>query len=502
MKLSIFIVTTGTALICAIVPAHAATCGDGGIGDGICPQQGFCCSEWGWCGSSNQFCNGPTSTPAPFSSPTILSPVARPTAGVNDINRMIAYLGNWQGCPTVDQLEQYTHIVVAFAVSYSWAQGGNQCSATCEIATPSICNNNANPALLSELKAKGKKIIISFGGAGMGGSWDSSVDDCWEYCYGREDQVVKRMIDIVSELDADGVDLDYEYYYENGQNGSGFNKGDQAISFLRQVTVGLRNSLPADAIVTHAPMDIDVQPGSAYYALLRDISHTLDFLMPQYYNGITRPALDGIDGAGVGSVSALDHYSTITEDLFGGDGTRMVFGFCISDCGATSSNANGAQAASVMTDLIAAYGCNGGAFFWVAEHDGNGAWSSVVNGAMKASSTCTAIVPTNPSPVATNPTTLAPVFVPVTPISAPTSMPSSEPIVPPTVPTTVSAGPCCPTGHTGLRPVSDCTQFYHCVNGTIVGVPIACGGGTLFDVSIGTCNWAAQVTCSSSEQGC
>ena len=118
-------------------------------------------------------------------------------------------------------------------------------------------------------------------------------------------------------------------------------------------------------------MDPDVVPGTGYYDVLVEVKEVLDFLMPQYYNGITRP---GSNFAG-----ALSHYETLTNDMFAGDPTKIVFGFCISDCAGTGSNLNGEQAALVMSQLRDNYSCNGGAFFWVAAHDVGGSWSSVVN---------------------------------------------------------------------------------------------------------------------------
>ncbi len=47
--------------------------------------------------------------------------------------------------------------------------------------------------------------------------------------------------------------------------------------------------------------------GKAYYEVLQGASASLSFLMPQYYNGIIRPVLDGIAGTGVGSTSAISH---------------------------------------------------------------------------------------------------------------------------------------------------------------------------------------------------
>ena len=202
----------------------------------------------------------------------------------------------------------------------------------------------------------------------------------------------------------DGVDLDYEYFYEDNQNGLGFNRGAEAQKFLKDVTIGLRNKLPAGSEVTHAPMDSDVVPGRAYYDVLVEVGSSLDFLMPQYYNGITRPVVDGIGGRGSGSMSALSHYRTLVNAVFDGDATKMVFGFCISDCSGTGSNANGLEAAKVMNDLSVDYSCNGGAFFWVAAHDLNGGWSSTVSNEIEMNAGCSDGSSPSQSPVQTSPT--------------------------------------------------------------------------------------------------
>ena len=209
----------------------------------------------------------------------------------------------------------------------------------------------------------------------MGGSWTGDVNDCWEYCYGRETHVVDQLVGIVSDMGLDGVDIDYEYFYEDNQSNSGFSKGWEAQNFLTEVTLGLHENLPSSSIVTHAPMDADLIPGSAYYNLLKNSAYMLDFLMPQFYNGVTRP---GSNFAG-----ALSQFSQLTNDLFGGDARKIVFGFCISDCGGTSSNLDGAQAAAVLNQLQQTYACNGGAFFWVANHDTGGTWSTAVSGAIQ-----------------------------------------------------------------------------------------------------------------------
>jgi chitinase len=293
-------------------------------------------------------------------------------------SRLIAFLGNWQNCPSDAQLAKYTHIVVAFAVTYIYQVPKNICDQSCTIGAPvPVCNNDPNNELVAAWRAAGKKVILSFGGAGMGGSWDGDMNNCWDYCFGKEDWVVTQLTTIVENQRFDGLDIDYEYFYNT----------EEQQTFISKVTTGLRASLPTGSIVTHAPMDSDLVAGKAYYEVLRGVSSSLSFLMPQYYNGITRPVLDGIAGQGVGSMSALSHYTNLVINMFNGDPTKVVFGFCISDC--SDSNANAEQAVMVMNDLKSSYPCNGGAFFWVAEHDSSGSWSTPVSEVIQSSSGCT-----------------------------------------------------------------------------------------------------------------
>jgi hypothetical protein len=42
-----------------------ATCGNGNRGDGICPFAGYCCSEWGWCGTTAEYCDDNSVAPSP-----------------------------------------------------------------------------------------------------------------------------------------------------------------------------------------------------------------------------------------------------------------------------------------------------------------------------------------------------------------------------------------------------------------------------------------------------
>jgi chitinase len=400
-------------------------------------------------------------------------------AELQEDSKLLAYVGNWQDCPTRAQWEQYTHIVIGFAVTYQWAPGKNVCSTTCEIDTPPVCENAPNPSLIQEWKAAGKKVLLSFGGAGMGGSWDG-LDDCWEYCYGREEQVVSRLVEIAAEMNVDGVDIDYEYYYQNFQAGSNFFRGPDAIAFLEEVTMGLREKLPPGSTVAHVPMDVDLVPETEYYKLLTRLADQdyVDFVMPQYYNGITKPGSD-FDGA-------LSHFTSLVEDMFQGDPTKVVFGFCIADCSFTESNLNAAQAVDVIEQLQEVYPCNGGAFFWEAVDDINGSWSTPVRAAIQQNVCSSAPTP----PIA--PTTPRPTLPPVPPTPAP-----SRPPIEPSAIEGDHGGLCCPQGVTGFAPANFCQGFVQCDRG-IEFTFQECPPGLLFNQNIRSCDWDFNVECRSS----
>jgi len=408
-----------------VAPGTTGTCGGGQRGNGICPVESMCCSSWGYCGSAsagycdsgdNTIPNTPVMTPVQAPTPVTRPTPVRPTGDSLDLgeSRLIAYLGNWQDCPSDAQMAQYTHVVIAFAVSYTWAETKNICSDTCDIASPPVCGNAAHPELITKWKAAGKKVILSFGGAGMGGSWvDDNSNDCWDYCFGRETETVDRLVEIVADMGLDGVDIDYEYFYEDNQNGSGFTKGAEAQKFLKDVTLGLRNKMPAGSELTHAPMEPDVVPGRAYFTVLQEVASSLDFLMPQYYNGYVH-SLTNFPGA-------LAHFTALTEQMFGGDASKVVYGFCIKDC--RDFDLDGYQSADVMEKISDTYPCNGGAFFWVANDDINGEWSKPMEGQLGLNS-ATCADPDRPVPP---PPVASPVQAP-TPVQAPVQAPVPAPV--------------------------------------------------------------------------
>ena len=236
-----------------------------------------------------------------------------------------------------------------------------------------------------------------------------------DYCFGKEEHLSSSLVDIVQNQNFDGIDIDYEYCYDiaGAQSGrcgqrTGLYSDTKAQTFLDSLTSKLRTKLDALQAsngynrgryeITHAPMDIDVSgPNSKYFQILKARKNDLDFLMPQFYNGVTRPGVDGFAGTGAGSMSAASLFDLIANGIFSDEPSKVIFGFCVSDCSGTGSNINGNAAVKVLSDLKVynqgKFSCNGGAFFWVALHDVNGSWSKLVLNEVSATAGCSSSSP-------------------------------------------------------------------------------------------------------------
>ena len=271
-------------------------------------------------------------------------------------------------------------------------------------------------ALLSSLSLSflTSDVLISF-------TDDNANSNCWDYCFGREDQLSTALVNIVKDQNLDGIDIDYEYCYDvaGRQAGSCAQRSSlysdaKAQRFLNSLTSSLRTKLDILQAgngynrgryeLTHAPMDSDLARDSKYFGILRERRADLDFLMPQFYNGSTRAGRDGFDGSGAGQIKASTIYSSLANYLFDREPNKVVFGHCISDCSGTGSNVDANQAVQIQKQIKAynngEFRCNGGAFFWVANHDVGGAWSDQVVREVSLTSGCSESQPTPTNPPA------------------------------------------------------------------------------------------------------
>jgi len=274
---------------------------------------------------------------------------------------MVAYVENWKACPTDAQLAQYTHVIYAFTVTYTWTPAENLCDSQCVLRTPDACGGESIQQFLARAHSHGVKVLLSLGGAGMGGLWDLSKNRCWDPCWDKPVDLAQQTVDQVLTYGFDGVDVDYEYLLET----------DQQRQFLVDLTLTLRQLLPEGAELSHAPMDYTLNKGTAYYELLRQMGPALDFLMPQYYNGHLNVVTSDTD-----LTASMTHFGDLVEAM-GGDASRVVYGFCLHDCGAW--NAAKERAGEVAATLGDSFPNHGGVFYWAASGDSNGAWPAYVH---------------------------------------------------------------------------------------------------------------------------
>jgi chitinase len=281
-----------------------------------------------------------------------------------DDHRVIAYVANWQACPTPEQMAQWSHVILAFAVTYTWTPNGNVCDEACTIGAVPGCNGKSLAELTADLHAAGVKVLLSFGGAGMGGLWEGTcgqMTKCWDSCLNKVDSLVDTLTAMVADNDLDGVDIDYEYCLHDAAH----------TDFVAGLTTGLRaalDELPGERkLVTHAPMDHTLDQGDPYFALVEQHAGAIDFLMPQYYNG----GMSAFDANGLAAIET--HYRALVDGPFGGDASRVVFGHCIEPgCAPVATQP---AALEVAQEVASWYPNDGGVFFWAHPNETDG-WFS------------------------------------------------------------------------------------------------------------------------------
>jgi chitinase len=301
-------------------------------------------------------------------------------ATCEDDNRVVFYVPNWVACPSFAQLSLYTHAMVAFAVTYPfWNQSGDNCGAdtSCTLQALPGCGGLPASQMVDLFHAAGAKAILSFGGAGMGGSWAGSQDTCWEHCLDKAPALAAELTSLVMDAGFDGIDIDYEYHL-----------GQEHVDFLIELTNELRVGLDAASpgvhkTISHAPMDSNMDilgtcpsaPGAGndlYIPVLEATTAAVDFIMPQFYNGCFRPQLPSQ------TAGFLANYGAIVDQVYGGDASRVAVGLCAEDCSSTGSNATPAEVVDVLEQVHAQYPTNGGMMLWDSRADSSLAYSEAI----------------------------------------------------------------------------------------------------------------------------
>ncbi len=101
------------------------TCGDGNVGNALCPDTTLCCSIYGWCGNTADYCGNEASVAPSLTPPP--SPYPPNCASVSDVMTVnFGYYASWASgrSKTCNQVapqsidvagNNYTHLAYAFA---------------------------------------------------------------------------------------------------------------------------------------------------------------------------------------------------------------------------------------------------------------------------------------------------------------------------------------------------------------------------------------------------
>ena len=91
----------------------------------------------------------------------------------------------------------------------------------------------------------------------------------------------------------------------------------------------------------------------------------------QYYNGEHNPRAN--------MQQLCNSYSELVGDVFAGDASRIVVGFCINVCSRHSISSDEALAALITLQAECNGAAGGGAFFWANSHNVGGSWAHPIS---------------------------------------------------------------------------------------------------------------------------
>lgn len=367
--------------------------------------------------------------------------------------RMVGYLEAWAPMPPIATLKHYSHVMYAFI---------SATDNTCRLHPP-------NQTTVDYLHSAGVLVLGSLGGAAMG----QQGGGFWAGC--TVDTLVTQLTVMVQTYKLDGIDIDYEVT-------------PPIVAFVSGLHNGLRSALPKGALLTHTPENFLMGKSQPYWNILQNCTG-IDFISVQYYNNDPAPSSD--------PQGATDHYKYIINFLFGGNPTKVVFGFCITACPGypsypNSTNMDGPTTAAFVQKYLAVYGSYFGGVmnYAINQGDVDGVWSSTVLAAFPGGGP-----PPPPSPPS--------------PPSPPPPAPSPPPPPPPPSPPAPGDNYCgttwsdaaahCNTCQKCISHDSECPTNQHCYTG------ITCSPATNFcgiSWSDADTNCATAAHCISQDSEC
>lgn len=240
---------------------------------------------------------------------------------------------------------------------------------------------------LSDLRADGKKIMISFGGG-------LSTNADYVPIIGHEAELAARLSDFVRKYDLDGVDIDFEVSEAfHTERPAGVVDGRQ---FLIKLTAALRKRLPAPRyLISHAPQPPYLDKnwhGGPYLDVIEHVGNDIDWLAVQYYDnpGFDFPTASHVVGSGKSPF--VTSYISLVEHPSGPQwpSAKLLVGKPVYKADAASGHMAPTEVVEqIVTPLKQRYGdAFGGLMGWqfsdlTADHQ---AWNSTVGRALLGAS--------------------------------------------------------------------------------------------------------------------
>lgn len=205
---------------------------------------------------------------------------------------VVAYFTNWGAMQDLSPLEKATHVIVAFAVNYTWEEPTKFLSCSTEKLIFDPPNKTTTHAeFIKNLRSinPSVKILMSIGGANMNSGWAECLTS------NNIENAATKMIDLFKNPDGsgdgvgyDGIDIDME----NGKESDIVNTGKLVTELIRK-----RDLEPLDKkwLITVVPMSDQIQ-NSTYVTNIIKPNPGIDLINVQNYNakpGVTPSCRSG-----------------------------------------------------------------------------------------------------------------------------------------------------------------------------------------------------------------